>query len=56
MNSRKTTDLKVGYCSYEAAKFATSNWHYSHSMPSGAIVKIGVWEKREREGGGRLLL
>lgn len=37
-------DLVVAPCSYEAAKYAVMNWHYSKAMPSGKLVKFGVWE------------
>jgi len=37
-------DLRLDWCSYEAAKFAVEHWHYSRSMPSGGTVKCGVWE------------
>jgi hypothetical protein len=36
--------LRLDWCSYEAAKFACENWHYSGSIPAGKLVKIGVWE------------
>ena len=36
--------LKIDWCTYEAAKFACLNWHYSKSIPVSKIVKIGVWE------------
>ena len=36
--------LCLNWCSYEAAKYAVLNWHYSKAMPSGKAVKIGVWE------------
>lgn len=42
MNSK--TDLKLDFCSYQAAKFACENFHYSKSTPAGKIIKIGVWE------------
>jgi hypothetical protein len=38
------SDLVVAPCSYEAAKFAVMNWHYSRVMPSGKLVKYGAWE------------
>lgn len=38
------TDLHLGWCSHDAAKFAVTNWHYSERMPTGKLVKIGVWE------------
>ena len=36
--------LRLDWCSHEAAKYAVEHWHYSRCMPSGKIVKIGVWE------------
>jgi len=38
------TDLRLDWCSYEAAKYAVEHWHYSRCMPVGKLVKIGVWE------------
>ena len=37
-------DLRLDWCSYEAAKFAVEHWHYSKSVPAGKIVKFGAWE------------
>ena len=37
-------ELKVDWCSYEAAKYAVEHWHYSRTMPAGKLVKIGAWE------------
>lgn len=37
-------DLKLDWCSHEAAKYAVEKWHYSHCMPAGKTVKVGVWE------------
>lgn len=37
-------DLRVDFCSHEAAKYAVEKWHYSRVMPAGKIVKIGAWE------------
>lgn len=37
-------NLKIDWCSYEAAKYAVENWHYSHVMPASKTVKIGAWE------------
>ena len=37
-------NLKVDYCSYEAAKYAVEHWHYSKCVPAGKNVFIGVWE------------
>lgn len=36
--------LRVDWASHDAAKFATSRWHYSRSMPGAKIVKVGAWE------------
>lgn len=36
--------LKVDWCSYQAAKFAVENWHYSKRMPAGKAACIGIWE------------
>lgn len=37
-------NLKIDWCSREAAQFACKNWHYSQSLPSCKLVTIGVWE------------
>jgi hypothetical protein len=37
-------NLRLDWCSYEAAKYAVMHWHYSKGMPLGKLVKIGVWE------------
>lgn len=36
--------LRLDWCSYEAAKYAVENWHYSERMPLPPVVMIGVWE------------
>lgn len=36
--------LKIDYCSFDSAKYAVLNWHYSQRMPAGKLVKYGVWE------------
>jgi hypothetical protein len=36
--------LKLDWCTHEAARYAVTHWHYSHSLPTPPIVKIGVWE------------
>jgi hypothetical protein len=38
------TDLRLDWCSYEAAKYAVEHWHYSQVLPYGTLVKIGAWE------------
>lgn len=42
--------LVVAPCSYDAAKYAVLNWHYSRTMPKGALVKYGVWEDSKYVG------
>lgn len=38
------TELRVDWCSHEAAKYAVMHWHYSKTMPMPPLLKIGVWE------------
>ena len=40
----KKINLRLDWATHEAAKYACENWHYSKSLPSGKMVKIGVWE------------
>jgi hypothetical protein len=44
MSSRP--ELKLDWCSHEAAKYAVEKWHYSKRIPSTftKLNKIGVWE------------
>ena len=49
MSSEKV-ELKLDWCSYEAAKYACEHWHYSKCMPVGKTVKIGVWENKKYIG------
>lgn len=45
MNSQPDkSELRLDWCSHEAAKYAVMNWHYSRSMPASPVLKIGVWE------------
>lgn len=37
-------ELKIGWATHEAAKYACETWHYSKVLPAGKIVKVGVWE------------
>ena len=37
-------DLKVDWCSHEAAKYAVEHWHYSKICPTGKQNMFGVWE------------
>ena len=46
MNHQKS-DLKIDWCTHEAAKYACLNWHYSKSTPVPPLVKVGVWEKNK---------
>lgn len=39
-----SSSLKLDFAPHEAAKFACENWHYSKCLPTGKLVKIGVWE------------
>lgn len=36
--------LRLDWCSHKAAKYAVEHWHYSRSLPTPPLVKIGVWE------------
>ena len=38
------SDLRLDFCSHDAAKHAVMRWHYSRTMPKCKLVKIGVWE------------
>lgn len=37
--------LKLDWCNHAAAKYAVDHWHYSRSLPTPPLVKIGVWEE-----------
>jgi len=41
---RLRPELRLDWCSHQAARFAVTKWHYSRSMPVPPLVKIGVWE------------
>ena len=47
MNLQNKFNLILDWASYEAAKFACLNWHYSKCLPVGKLVKIGVWEENK---------
>lgn len=36
--------LVVAPCDHKAAKFAVEHWHYSRSMPTLPVIKLGCWE------------
>lgn len=42
--------LLIAPVSYAAAKHAVMTWHYSKAMPSGKLVRFGVWEDGEYIG------
>lgn len=46
-----SVDLRVDWCSHEAAKYAVEKWHYSESMPTPPVIKIGAWEDGQFIGG-----
>lgn len=39
-----SSDLRIAFVHYRAAQYACAHWHYSGCMPSGKLVKCGVWE------------
>lgn len=44
MSSISKPVLKIDWATYEAAKFACVNWHYSRCIPTSKLAKFGVWE------------
>lgn len=42
--------LHLDWCTYKAASYAVSHWHYSQRMPDPKCVKIGVWENKKFVG------
>jgi hypothetical protein len=45
MSSRP--ELRLDWCTHEAAKYAVEHWHYSRTMPKSKLAKIGVWENKK---------
>jgi hypothetical protein len=43
-------NLRLDWCSHEAAKHAVLRWHYSRRMPNSKLVRIGVWEDKRFRG------
>jgi len=41
------SDLRLDWCSNQAATYACKRWHYSRSVPSWKKSRIGVWERGE---------
>lgn len=44
------TQLKIDWCSHDAAKYAVEHWHYSRSLPTPPVLKLGVWENKKYIG------
>lgn len=42
--SSSRPELRLDWCTHAGALYAVKAWHYSHSMPTPPIVKVGVWE------------
>jgi hypothetical protein len=42
MSSRP--ELRLDWCSHDAARYAVEKWHYSQAMPKSKLAKIGIWE------------
>ena len=42
MSSRP--ELRLDWCTHDAAKYAVTHWHYSKSLPPPPMVHIGAWE------------
>lgn len=40
-------DLRIDWATYEAAKYACENWHYSRCTPKSKQAWIGVWEREK---------
>jgi hypothetical protein len=41
------SELRLDFCSHEAARYSVMRWHYSRQMPKAKLVKIGVWEDKK---------
>ena len=39
-----SSELRVDWCSYQAARAAVKRWHYLGTMPRSKNVYLGVWE------------
>lgn len=44
MSLFRKPELRLDWCSYQAAKYACERWHYSKTVPRSKSVYIGVWE------------
>src|SRR5215469_12837067 len=47
VRSMRKPELRLDFCTYQAAQYACRHWHYSRKIPVGKLVKIGVWEDRK---------
>tara|TARA_R100000234_G_scaffold33622_1_gene19774 strand:- start:877 stop:1542 length:666 start_codon:yes stop_codon:yes gene_type:complete len=45
MSSYNKSDLHLNWANYAAVLYACKKWHYSKSVPTGKLIKVGVWEK-----------
>jgi len=43
-------DLRLDFCSHDAARHAVMRWHYSRAMPASKMVRIGAWEGKRFVG------
>jgi hypothetical protein len=43
-------DLKIDWCTHQAAKYAVENWHYSKRLPMHPLVMVGAWEREKYVG------
>lgn len=44
MSSASKCNLRLDWCSLEAAKYALKRWYYRAEVPKGKTAKIGIWE------------
>jgi hypothetical protein len=42
--SKAKPKLLLDWATHEAAKHAVQNWHYSANLPTGKMLRVGVWE------------
>lgn len=36
--------LRIDWATHQAARYAVEHWHYSRSLPTPPLVKVGAWE------------
>jgi hypothetical protein len=44
------SELRIDWCTHEAAKYACEKWHYSGLIPPQKLVHLGVWENGDFRG------